>query len=233
MKEDKRVVVALTGASGAVVGVEILRILKSMGQVQTHLIISDAAKLTLSIECDLESEDLEPLAERIYSNDDVGACLASGSFDHDGMLIVPCTIKTLSAIANCYCSQLISRAADVCLKEGRPLLLGVRETPFHLGHLNLMKKVVEMGAIIFPPIPSFYNREHDFQKIVNHIAARMLMRIGLKNEHVKAWKGVPEATSQSGRQEPGFDSVVANSDKRDVLVESSQATGVGSQMPSA
>ncbi len=221
MEKDKHIVVALTGASGAVVGVEILRILKAMEDVHTHLIISDAAKLTLSIECDLGIKDLEPLADRVYENADVGACLASGSFDHDGMLIVPCTIKTLSAIANCYCSQLISRAADVCLKEGRPLLLGVRETPFHLGHLDMMKKVVEMGAIVFPPIPSFYNREHDFQKIVNHIAARMLMRIGLKNEHVKAWKGVPELTSQNGREKTDLDSDVLDSDNREVLVESS------------
>lgn len=190
MANKRRIVVAMTGASGSILCVRLLDALKALSSIEIHLIVSDAAKVTLSEELKISVKDLEPGIDVIHQNRNIGASLASGSFHHDGMIVLPCSIKTLSAIANCFSSDLISRAADVSLKEGRKLLLGVRETPFHGGHLDLMKKATDFGAIIFPPIPAFYQGFKSNEEMVDRIVGRILMRIGIENKLFKSWNGL-------------------------------------------
>ena len=158
MTQPMRLVVGMSGASGAVLGIRLLEVLAGIDSVETHLVVSPAARITISDETERSLKEVEALADVVYNPQDVGAAIASGSFDTDGMVVIPCSIKTLSAVANCYAGDLLSRAADVTLKEGRPLLLVVRETPLHLGHLRLMVQVAEVGAVIFPPVPAFYAR---------------------------------------------------------------------------
>ena len=150
-------VLAITGATGVIYGVEMLRILRELGQ-ETHLILSEAAGMNLAIETDYSIEDVKALASVVYSNKDVGAAVASGSFRTRGMIVAPCTIKTLSAIANSFTYNLVIRAADVTLKERRPLVLLVRETPLHKGHLELMTRVADYGGTLLPPMPAFYHK---------------------------------------------------------------------------
>jgi 4-hydroxy-3-polyprenylbenzoate decarboxylase len=184
----KRVILALTGASGAILGIRTLELLKE-ASVETHLIISHAARQTISSETDWAIADVEALANFTYNPKDIGTRLASGSFVTDGMMVVPCSIKTLSGIANSYADNLIVRAADVCLKEGRRLILAVRETPLHTGHLRLMQLAAEAGAVIFPPIPVFYGGPKTVDDLVTNLAGRMLMRMGIENEHYPRWDG--------------------------------------------
>src|SRR5262249_16342745 len=148
----------ITGASGAIYGIRLLELLRDLGCVESHLIVSDAAKRTISEETDNSVADVLALATRRYRNRDIGAALASGSFKTDGMVIAPCSIKTAAAVAHCLSDTLIARAADVTLKEGRPLILLVRESPLHLGHLRVLTSLAEMGAVILPPMPAFYHR---------------------------------------------------------------------------
>jgi 4-hydroxy-3-polyprenylbenzoate decarboxylase len=156
-------------------------------EVETHLILSNAARKTISIETDWKVENVESLADFCYDLHNIGARIASGSFTTDGMLVVPCSIKTLSAIANSYASNLIVRAADVCLKEGRPVILAVRETPLHGGHLRLMKLAARAGAVIFPPVPSYYSNSQSMDEMVTNLAGRLLLRLGIKNEKYARW----------------------------------------------
>ncbi|MBI9046233.1 MAG: UbiX family flavin prenyltransferase, partial [Anaerolineaceae bacterium] len=149
----KRIILGITGASGAILGIRTLEIMRKSG-LETHLIISSAAMQTIEEETNWSLEQVKALADEVYENENIAGRIASGSFVTEGMLINPCSIKTLSAVATSYADNLINRAADVCLKEGRPLLLAVRETPFHAGHLRLMQDVVQAGAIVFPVIPS-------------------------------------------------------------------------------
>jgi 4-hydroxy-3-polyprenylbenzoate decarboxylase len=183
-----KVILAITGASGAILGIRTLELLKEAG-VETHLIVSRAAGQTLTSETDWAVEDVKALAFACYEPEDIGARLASGSFVTEGMLVVPCSIKTLSGIANSYDNDLVVRAADVCLKEGRQLILAVRETPLHSGHLELMQKAARAGAVIFPPVPAFYGKAQTVEELVDQLAGRMLLRMGIGNDHYPRWKG--------------------------------------------
>jgi 4-hydroxy-3-polyprenylbenzoate decarboxylase len=186
----KRLVVGISGASGAVLGIRLLEVLAQTGAAETHLVISPAARITITDETGRSVKEVEALAHVLYSPQDVGAAIASGSFHTDGMVIIPCSIKTLSAVAQCYAGELLSRAADVTLKEGRPLLLVVRETPLHLGHLRLMVQAAEMGAVIFPPVPAFYARLSSIQEMVDNTVGRVLARLGIDNDLYMRWQGV-------------------------------------------
>jgi 4-hydroxy-3-polyprenylbenzoate decarboxylase len=183
-----RLIVGMTGASGAILGIRLLEALRSTS-VKTHLVLSDSAPLTIAQETDWLVDDVLSLADARYDFHDVGAAIASGSFATLGMVIIPCSIKTLSAIANSYTDDLISRAADVTLKEGRQLVLVVRETPYHPGHLRLMSDAATAGAVIFPPVPAFYIRPRSMEEIINNTVGRILARLGIKNELFQEWQG--------------------------------------------
>ncbi len=187
----KRIVVALTGASGAIYGIRFLELLRSVPGVESHLIVSDAGRRTIVEETEWAVRDVEALATRVYRNRDIGAALASGSFRTDGMVIVPCSIKTAAAVAHCLADSLVARAADVTLKEGRPLVMVVRETPLHLGHLRVLTALAEMGAVILPPMPAFYHRPKQIDDLVTHTLARVLDRLGLPHTLVPEWEGQP------------------------------------------
>jgi len=184
---QKRLVVGITGASGVILGIRLLEVLRSMA-VEVHLVISPAAKATIAQETTWKISDVLALAEVVHNHADIGASIASGSFTTSGMVVAPCSIKTLSGIANSYAEDLISRAADVTLKEGRPLLLVVRETPLHRGHLRLMSLAAEAGAIIFPPVPAFYARPQSMEEIIDNLVGRILSRLGFENDLYLKWK---------------------------------------------
>jgi flavin prenyltransferase len=185
-----RMIVGITGASGAILGIRLLETLKST-PIETHLVLSESAPLTIHQETDWHIEDVLSLANVIYDFHDIGAAIASGSFSTLGMVIIPCSIKTLSAVANSYTDDLLSRAADVTLKEGRPLVLVVRETPFHSGHLRLMSEAAHNGAVIFPPVPAFYIRPASVDDIINNTVGRVLARMGIKTDLYHEWQGQP------------------------------------------
>jgi 4-hydroxy-3-polyprenylbenzoate decarboxylase len=191
----KRLVVAITGASGSIYGVRLLEALRSTGGVETHLVISASGKRTLAEETDYSLKSVEALAQFVYDDRDVGASLASGSFKTMGMAIVPCSIKTVSALANSFADTLIARAGDVTLKEGRPLVAVVRETPLHAGHLRQMLALAEIGGVILPPVPAFYNRPKTIDDLVNHTVGRVLDRLGIEHALVPEWT--------SGGRRPG------------------------------
>jgi len=184
-----KLIVALTGASGQIYGIHLLQAARSLG-IETHLVISRAARLTIAQETDYTPGEVEALADVVYPPGNVGAAIASGSFPVAGMAIVPCSIKTLSAVAHAYSDNLIGRAADVQLKEGRPLLLAVRETPLHLGHLRLLVQAAEVGAIIFPPLPAFYQHPRSIDEMVDATVGRMLARLGFANDLYGRWRGL-------------------------------------------
>lgn len=186
MKAIKRFILGISGASGAIYGIRTLQLLRELG-VETHLVISQTARQVITAETDWQIPDLEVLATHAYPPDDLAAPIASGSFHTDGMLVVPCSIKTLSGIANCYAENLLQRAADVCLKEGHPLLLAVREAPLHAGHLHLMSLAVQSGAIIFPPVPSFYGKPASLDEVIDQTVSRMLQRMGIENPYYRVW----------------------------------------------
>jgi len=185
-------IVAITGATGVIYGVELLRVLKSLGQ-PTHLILSEAAGLNFAIETPYPLEEVRSLADVVYNNKDVGAAVASGSFRTRGMIVAPCTVKTLSAIANSFTYNLVVRAADVQLKEGRKLVLMVRETPFNLAHLRNMCAVTEMGGIVFPPLASFYHHPTGIDAMVADTVERVLQMVGLPGATPQRWNGLRAA----------------------------------------
>ncbi len=189
----KRLVVALTGASGALYGVRLLEQLRRTAGVETHLMISDAAALNLHHELDTKRKDIEALADHVHSVRDIGACVASGSFRVDGMVIAPCSMKTLASVANGLCDNLITRAADVMLKERRRLVLMVRETPFNLAHLRNMTSVTEMGGIIFPPLPALYQRPQSIIEMVDHTVGRVLDLFDIEQALAPEWQGMKPA----------------------------------------
>lgn len=189
---QRRVIVAITGASGAAYGVRVLELLQFLPDVETHLVVSRAAGLTLAQECGLSARDVAALADVTHKPAAVGAAIASGSFPVHAMLVAPCSIKTVSAIAHSYADDLVTRAADVCLKEGRPLLLLVRETPLHVGHLRILTAAAEAGAIIAPPVPALYARPTTVADLIDHTARRALMRIGFPELAPQAWPGLTE-----------------------------------------
>jgi 4-hydroxy-3-polyprenylbenzoate decarboxylase len=184
-----RLVVGITGATGAIYGIRLLEMLRGSADVETHLVISAPGKRTIAEETTHSVTDVEALATHRYDNKDIGAAIASGSFRTGGMIIAPCSIKTAAAVAACHSDTLIARAADVTLKEGRPLVMLVRETPLHLGHLKCLLALAEMGAVILPPMPAFYNRPKDLDDIVNHTVARVLDRLNLPQTLVAEWLG--------------------------------------------
>lgn len=186
MNPPLRIVLAITGASGAVYGKRCLEALKSSG-AETHLVVSKAAEMTLAYELGLKASDLESLASARYASSDVGAPISSGSFLTAGMIIAPCSVKTMSEIATGVTTNLISRAADVMLKERRRLVLMVRETPFHLGHLRTMTALTEMGAIIAPPLPSFYIEPKTVDDLVDQSVGRALDLVGVASPLTKRW----------------------------------------------
>lgn len=191
----KRVIVGITGASGAILGIQALKLLRE-ANCETHLVISDAAARVLPAETGWNLADVRGLANFCYDAGDISAPIASGSFVTDGMLVVPCSIKTLSGIANSYADDLIVRAADVCLKEGRTLILALRETPLHRGHLRLMEQAAEAGAVIFPVVPAFYAGHQTLDEIVNDLAGRLLLRLGIDNQAYFHWTGMEEAPQE-------------------------------------
>lgn len=186
----RRLVIGMTGASGQVYGIRLLEVLRAAGEVETHLVLSQAARITAAQETERDPREIEALADVVYRPADIGAAIASGSFATAGMIVAPCSIKTLSAIAYSHSDDLIARAADVHLKEGRPLLLLVRETPLHLGHLELMVQAARLGCIIFPPVPAFYSRPQTVDDIVNGIVGRVLARLGFESDLYYHWQGL-------------------------------------------
>jgi 4-hydroxy-3-polyprenylbenzoate decarboxylase len=185
----KKLIIALTGASGAVYGVRLLEACRKLG-VETHLMISPAGLLTLHQEMQLKREELEALASHVHAVKDIGACVASGSFDTAGMIVAPCSMKTLASIAMGLGDNLITRSADVCLKERRRLVLMVRETPLNLAHLRNMTSVTEMGGIIFPPLPGFYHHPESIEAMVQHTIGRVLQLVGIEQDLSPAWQGM-------------------------------------------
>ena len=184
----RRLIVAITGATGAIYGVRLLRHLRTLG-VESHLLISAAGVLSAHQELDMKRGDVEALADVVHSVGDVGASLASGSFKTQGMVISPCSMKTLAAVANGYGDNLVSRAADVCLKERRTLVVLPREAPLNLAHIRNMEAVTLMGGIIFPPLPAFYLRPQSFEQMVDHTVARVLDLFGIEHLLAPRWEG--------------------------------------------
>jgi len=185
----RRVVVGISGASGSIYGIRLLEELRKDGSLEVHLVVSASGKRTLALETGRALREVEALAHVVYDDRDVGASLASGSFRTAGMIIAPCSIKTLAALASCHADTLIARAGDVTLKEGRPLMALVRETPLHVGHLRQMLAFAEMGGIVFPPVPAFYQKPRSVDDVVSHTVARVLERIGLAHEPAFEWTG--------------------------------------------
>ena len=192
-----RLVVGITGATGAIYGIRLLEILRDHPDVQTHLVVSAPGKRTIVEETVYAVKDVETLATAHYDNKDIGASIASGSFRTLGMVIAPCSIKAAGAIASCHADSLVARAADVTLKEGRPLILLVRETPLHVGHIKCLLALAEMGAVILPPMPAFYHRPKGLDDIVNHTVARVLDRLGLPQTLIAEWQGTTRAATSA------------------------------------
>ncbi|HAS1834585.1 TPA: UbiX family flavin prenyltransferase [Enterobacter hormaechei subsp. xiangfangensis] len=187
----KRLIVGISGASGAIYGVRLLQVLRDVAGVETHLVMSQAARQTLSLETDLSLRDVQALSDVVHDARDIAASISSGSFKTAGMVILPCSIKTLSGIVNSYTDTLVTRAADVVLKERRPLVLCVRETPLHLGHLRLMTQAAELGAVIMPPVPAFYHRPQTLDDVINQTVNRVLDQfdIDLLEDLFTRWQG--------------------------------------------
>ncbi len=189
-KHPQRLIVGISGASGTVYGIRLLEILRDVG-VETHLVMSKSAEMTMVYETDLKPKDVRALAAVHYPNADIGAAISSGSFPTMGMVIAPCSIRTMSEIACGVTASLLSRAADVVLKERRRLVLAVRETPLHVGHLRSMLTLAEIGAVVSPIVPAFYNRPKTVDDILNHTCGRLLDLFGIDTGIVKRWKGGP------------------------------------------
>jgi 4-hydroxy-3-polyprenylbenzoate decarboxylase len=183
----KRVVVGISGASGSIYGIRLLEQLRSDPGVELHLVVSASGKRTLVEETSYSVRQVESLAHVVYDDRDIGASIASGSFRTAGMVVAPCSVKTLAALASCHADTLIARAGDVTLKEGRPLLALVREAPLHVGHLRQMLAFAEMGGIVFPPVPAFYQKPQTVDELVSQTVARVLERLGLPHEPLPEW----------------------------------------------
>jgi flavin prenyltransferase len=187
----KRIVVAITGATGVIYGIRLLEVLREM-EVETHLIVSEAARKLILMETRFGIEEVEGLASRVHPCSDMAASISSGSFRTDGMVVAPCTIKTLSGIANSYNENLIIRAADVILKEKRRLILVVRETPLHRGHLDLMCKVADLGGILLPPVPAFYHSPGGIEDLIDHTVGKMLDMFDISHSLYRRWQGIAD-----------------------------------------
>ncbi|KAA3641275.1 MAG: UbiX family flavin prenyltransferase [Armatimonadetes bacterium] len=184
-----RLVVGIAGASGAVYGVRLLEVLRDLPNVETHLVLSGGARRTIELETDFDATYVEGLADTVHELGNVAAAISSGSFRTMGMVVAPCSMKTLSGIANSYSDNLLLRAADVTLKERRRLVLLPRETPLHLGHAKLLVRVIEIGAVVMPPVPALYHRPSTVEEIIDHTTSRVLDLFGIENDLVKRWGG--------------------------------------------
>ncbi|MDR6634385.1 4-hydroxy-3-polyprenylbenzoate decarboxylase [Phyllobacterium sp. 1468] len=184
----RRLIIAITGASGVIYGVRALQLLREVEDVETHAIVSPSALRTAADELDMSAEEIRSLGDKLYNYRDIGAAISSGSFRTAGMLVAPCSVKTLSGIANCYNDELIVRAADVCLKERRRVVLLLRETPLHAGHIALMDQATRNGAIIMPPVPAFYSKPKTIDDMVNQTVGRALDLFDINLPLVKRWK---------------------------------------------
>ncbi len=185
-----RLIVAITGASGAIYGVRLLQLLRQSSGIETHLLLSEAGVLNVHQEMGLKRKDVEQLADVNHNLRDVGASIASGSFQHLGMVVAPCSMKTLAAVAHGFSDNLLTRSADVTLKERRKLILMVRETPLNLAHLRNMTSVTEMGGIIFPPVPAFYHNPQNLEQMVDHSLSRVLDLVNIPNQIAPRWQGL-------------------------------------------
>ena len=205
----RRVIVGISGASGAIFGIRALEALKAVDDIETHLVMSPSAGRTIAEETDWMVKDVQALADVVHFHADIGAPLSSGSFITAGMLVAPCSIKSLSGIVHSYNDNLLTRAADVCLKERRPLVLLVRETPLHLGHLEMMAQAVRYGATVLPPMPAFYNRPRSIDEVIDHIIGKAFDQMGIEHRLFRRWgeaatavpsttPSLPSARSPSG-----------------------------------
>ena len=185
-----RLIVGMAGASGLIYGIRLLEVLRGLPDVETHLVLSSAAKMNIGIETDWQVGDVEALADEVHALGNIGASISSGSYKTDGMVVVPCSMKTLSAIVNSYADNLLVRAADVVLKERRRLVLMPRESPLHLGHCRLLYEAAKLGAIIAPPMPALYTRPTSIDDLVNHTVGRVLDLFGIDAGIVKRWAGL-------------------------------------------
>jgi 4-hydroxy-3-polyprenylbenzoate decarboxylase len=190
MSTPRRLIVGISGASGVIYGIRLLEVLRQDRAIETHLVLTEAARITIAQETDWKISEVEALADVVHRPNNVGASIASGSFVTMGMVVIPCSIKSLSSIALGNTGDLLARAADVQLKEGRPLVLVVRETPLHLGHLRLMVQAAEIGAVILPPVPAFYSRPQTVDDIINGTVGRVLLRLGIDNDLYFTWLGL-------------------------------------------
>jgi 4-hydroxy-3-polyprenylbenzoate decarboxylase len=184
----RRIIIGISGASGAIYGIRTLEALKAVPDVETHLIMSPSAGQTILDETDWTVSDVKALADVVHNQKDIGASLSSGSFKTDGMIVAPCSVKTLSGIVNSYDDNLLTRAADVCLKEARRVVLLVRETPLHLGHLELMARAAKYGAIVLPPVPAFYHRPKTLDDVINHTIGKTLDLFDVEHRLFPRWK---------------------------------------------
>jgi len=197
MPSTKRLIIAITGATGAVYGVRLLQVLREIPGIETHAIVSDAGALSLHQEMGMSRKEVESLAHVAHSVRDIGASVASGSFQSEGMIIAPCSMKTLAAVALGLSDNLIARAADVILKERRRLVLMARETPFNLAHLRNMTAVTEMGGIVFPPLPAFYHRPQSITELVDHTVGRVIDLFGIEHSLTPRWNGMGKTDATS------------------------------------
>ena len=188
-KRMRRVIIAITGASGVIYGIRALELLRQIDDVESHAIITPSAYRTALAEVEYTPDQIKLLADQLYNHKDIGAAISSGSFQTNGMLVAPCSIKTLSAIANCFNEELTARAADVCLKERRRVVLMLRETPLHAGHIRLMDQATQAGAIVMPPVPGFYTRPKTLDDIIDQTVGRALDLLDIHLPTVKRWTG--------------------------------------------
>lgn len=195
-----RLIVAITGASGAIYGIRLLEALREVPDVETHLVLSNGGKLNIALETDRDPRDVEALAHEVHNDQNLAATIASGSFATGGMIVAPCSMKTLSGIVSSYADNLVVRAADVVLKEQRRLVLMPREMPLHVGHCRLLLQAAEMGAVIAPPMPAFYNDPQTLDDIINHSVGRVLDLFGIESGLVKRWQGAKAAKQNAAKK---------------------------------
>lgn len=196
----RRLIIGISGASGAIYGIRMLDALRAVPEIETHLVLSPSAKRTIEEETNWTLEQVQALADVVHPHQDIGAAISSGSFRTAGMLVAPCSIKTLSGIASSYNDNLLTRAADVCLKERRRLVLLVRETPLHLGHLEMLAQVTRYGAVILPPVPAFYNKPQTLDDIVNQTVGKALDQFEIEHNLFKRWKEAASAEDTPSRK---------------------------------
>ena len=197
----KRLIIGISGASGVIYGIRMLEMLKEVGDIETHLVMSKYARLNIEIETDYTPQEVEDLADVVYSVSNQAASISSGSFKTDGMVIAPCSMKTLSGIANSSADSLLVRAADVVLKEQRRLVLMAREAPLHVGHCKLMYEAAQLGAVIAPPMPAFYNRPQTIDDLINHSVGRVLDLFDIDTGILKRWEGPEREPDKQGSTE--------------------------------